>query len=221
MALDFARTATAGELLRIVESLVANDGSAAHAHVRGLMRPNADPRDLADAVHLLCSLHGRHPGLLEHAAEHDEPAAARDWLAQIAARFADERAELVRLAVAAGPQPSTPGQAETEAAVAGQHHALDMLARSSRTACALGAAAALVIDWAGITPLLSTAARRFGLDPVPAFSFDEAEFATLLGAVGGAPAIDRAILFGTEQLLAQHRGLWDLLDARAAARAKG
>ena len=40
-----------------------------------------------------------------------------------------ERATLVKLVAAVGPLPSTPGQAETEAAIAGQRHALDMLAR--------------------------------------------------------------------------------------------
>jgi hypothetical protein len=34
----------------------------------------------------------------------------------------------------------------------------------------------------------------------------------------GTPAIERAILFGAQQLLVQHRGLWDLLEARAEAR---
>ena len=37
-------------------------------------------------------------------------------------------------------------------------------------------------------------------------------------AIGGDPAVDRAIQFGMRQLLAQHRGLWDVLEARAAIR---
>ena len=33
-----------------------------------------------------------------------------------------------------------------------------------------------------------------------------------------APARVRALTFGAEQLLTQHRGLWQLLESRAAAR---
>ncbi len=32
--------------------------------------------------------------------------------------------------------------------------------------------------------------------------------------------LERAMLFGAQQLFAQHRGLWDLLEARASARDK-
>ena len=34
-------------------------------------------------------------------------------------------------------------------------------------------------------------------------------------------AVERAVHFGARQLLGQHRGLWDLLSARAAARVTG
>jgi hypothetical protein len=44
--------------------------------------------------------------------------------------------------------------------------------------------------------------------------------ATVLGALADTPAFERAALFGAQQLLAQHRGLWSLLDARAAARSR-
>ncbi len=46
---------------------VAGDGCARHPHLSSLLEA-AGPqcgRDLADAVHLLCSLHGRYPGLIE------------------------------------------------------------------------------------------------------------------------------------------------------------
>jgi hypothetical protein len=33
-----------------------------------------------------------------------------------------------------------------------------------------------------------------------------------------SPAMERAISFGAQQILAQHRGLWDLLEARQLAR---
>jgi hypothetical protein len=38
--------------------------------------------------------------------------------------------------------------------------------------------------------------------------------------VADSPSFERAMSFGAQQLLAQHRGLWDLLEARQAARAE-
>ena len=38
-------------------------------------------RDLADAVHLLCSLHGRYPGLIELALQRCPKGEAQAWLA--------------------------------------------------------------------------------------------------------------------------------------------
>jgi len=40
--------------------------------------------------------------------------------------------------------------------------------------------------------------------------------ATELSTPGG---VERAMLFGAQQIATQHHGLWDLLDARARARA--
>ena len=40
----------------------------------------------------------------------------------------------------------------------------------------------------------------------------------LLAQSPTAPGVERAMLFGAEQMLAQHRGLWHLLEARASAR---
>ena len=39
-----------------------------------------------------------------------------------------------------------------------------------------------------------------------------------LTMLGAQPSAERAMAFGARQLLAQHRGLWDLLEARASAR---
>jgi hypothetical protein len=36
--------------------------------------------------------------------------------------------------------------------------------------------------------------------------------------VNDGPAMERAISFGAQQLFSQHRGLWDLLEARCVAR---
>ena len=37
--------------------------------------------------------------------------------------------------------------------------------------------------------------------------------------LASSPTVERAMLFGAEQLLLQHKGLWDILEARALARA--
>ncbi len=48
---------------------------------------------------------------------------------------------------------------------------------------------------------------------------DPTETVQLADSLGSeAPAIQRAVNFGAEQILAQHRGLWNLLEAREAAR---
>ena len=197
------------------------EGSAAHPYLSSealLSGPDA-ARNLSDAVHFLCMLHGRHPGVVDHAASRSVETLERRWLDRAAVAFAAERAFLTRLAVAAGPIPSTPGAADSEAAVIGQRHAIEMLARSERNGCALGAAVALVIDWAGVRPVLDTAARRFGVTPPRSGLDDPESIARFADAAAARPAIERALMFGAEQIVLQHRGLWDLLEARQEARA--
>ena len=199
-------------------ALVHADGSEGQAQHARLLMPRVPTRDLADAAHLLCVLHGRQPGVLEHAARRAVDDAAGEWLAELAHAFAGERAYLVRLIAAAGPLPSTPGQAETEAVVSAQRHALEMLAQSDRAGCALGAAAAMALDWAAIRRVFDVAAERLGLDVAPGDFPPPHDSATLIATFAGDPGLERAMLFGAQQLLAQHRGLWNLLEARANAR---
>jgi hypothetical protein len=199
---------------------VAQDGCARHAYVGSLL-DSAGPhaaRDLADAVHLLCSIHGRHPGLIELALSLCPSGPAQVWLSRAAEGFERERLYLVRLASAVGPIPSTPGAAGTEATLMGQRNALETLARSERKGCALGAATALVGDWWPIRRILDRAAARAGIDcPAPSMP-DEASIVEVIGAASDGPASERALAFGSEQLLLQHRGLFDLLEARTSAR---
>ena len=199
---------------------VANGGSARHPQLTSLLAasgPNA-ARDLADAVHLLCHLYGRHPGLIDLALQAGAASPARDWLKDAADSFERERLYLVRLTASVGPQPSTAGAAETEASLLAQRHALETLATSERRGCALGAATALVEDWRSVRRLLDRAAGRAGLD-VPASTLpDEESVAQAIHAGADTPGAERALAFGSEQLLLQHRGLLDLLEARAEAR---
>ena len=199
---------------------VADNGCARHSYVAALTDatgPHA-ARDLADAVHLLCSIHGRHPGMIEVALSLCPKGPAQAWLSRAAEGFERERLYLVRLTSAVGPLPSTPGAAETEATLSSQRNALETLAKSERKGCALGAATALVGDWWPIRRMLDRAALRAGIDcPAPSLP-DESSIVEVINAASEGPASDRALAFGAEQLLLQHRGLFDLLEARAGAR---
>ena len=199
---------------------VAGEGCARHSHLNALLEA-AGPhsgRDLADAVHLLCALHGRYPGLIEIALQRCPKGETHDWLSRASDAFERERLYLVRLTAAVGPLPSTPGAAETEASLVAARHALETLAMSERNGCALGAATALVGDWWPIRRLLDRAAARVGIDaPAPSLP-DEASVVAVIHAAADNPASGRALSFGGEQLLLQHRALFDLLEARADAR---
>lgn len=215
MALQATSTNRVEGAWQVLAALAAADGSTAHPLIATLIAPGAAKRDLADAVHAICTIHGRY--LFEQVAlPADDPAAS--WFAAVTQAFTAERSYLAHLTAAAGPLPSTPRQAEADAAFASQRHAFDMLARSSRTGCAVGAALALVIDWHPIRGVLDAAAERFGVTVPPRDLPDMADIAALATTTGDTPAIRRAIAFGAQQVFAQHRGLWSLLEARASAR---
>jgi hypothetical protein len=200
---------------------VASDGVARHAHLNALLESSGPyaAADLADAVHLLCSLHGRYPGLIEIALQRCPTGEGKEWLDHAAESFERERLYLVRLTSAVGPLPSTPGAAETEASLLAARHALETLASSERKGCALGAATSLIGDWWPIRRLLDRASARVGLEcPAPSLP-DEASVVDVIRRSSDTPASERALAFGGEQLLLQHRAIFDLLEARAAARA--
>jgi len=199
---------------------VASAGTARHSQLASLLAASgpSSARDLADAVHLLCHLYGRHPGLTDLVVQSGTAGGAATWVKDAAESFERERLYLVRLTSAVGPQPSTAGSAQTESAIAAQRHALETLATSERKGCALGAATALVEDWRSLRRLLDRAANRAGLD-IPACTLpDEESVAQAIKAGADTPGAERALAFGSEQLLLQHRALFDLLEARAEAR---
>ena len=213
-----------GDVSQILDAVVAADGTAGHGYASGARASfgaNATMSlpDLADAAYYLCLLHGRHPGVIDHAATRSADNAARNWLIQAADAFARERAYLTQVTVAVGPAPSTAGQSDCETVVSQQRHALDMLAQSDRRGCAMGAAIALVLDWRAVRHVLDIAAIRVGLEPHVCDLPGRAATLEVAREIGGDDAVDRAILFGTRQLLNQHRGLWDVLQARAGIRA--
>lgn len=199
---------------------VGGEGSARHSYLRVLLEASGphSGRDIADAVHLLCSLHGRYPGLVELALQRCPKGPTHEWLSRASDSFERERLYLVRLTSAVGPLPSTPGAAETEASLVAARHALETLAMSEREGCALGAATALVCDWWPIRRLLDRAAARVGTEaPAPSLP-DEASVVAIVDQATQEPGPARALAFGGQQLLLQHRALFDLLEARADAR---
>lgn len=216
-AIETAHTQRTANLL---VALVGAEGSAGHAYPQNAVLTSGREavRNLADAAHYLCVLHGRFPGVIDHAAHKTSHPAALGWLSAASEAFAAERSLLTRLAVATGPSPSTPGQAECETAVLQQRHALEMLAQSDRSGCALGAAFALALDWRAIRTVLDAAARRVSVEPQACMLPDEEETRTVAMIAAESLSFERAMGFGAQQLLAQHRSLWDLLEARQAAR---
>jgi hypothetical protein len=201
--------------------MLSRDGSAAHPWLsnEALLRGPHCARSLADLVHFLCILHGRYPGVVDHAAARTIEEAPRLWLARAAGQFAAERGGLARLAAAAGPVPSTPGAADSDSAVRAQRHAIDMLAQSERSGCAFGAAIAVSVEWTAIRSTLEAAADRFGVTLAPYAQPEIAEIEALCDGFAASLARQRALLFGAEQILVQHKGLFDLLECRHQARA--
>ena len=199
---------------------VADHGSATHPWFgsESLQRGPDATRNLADAIHFLCALHGRHPGIVDLAATRTVEPLGRAWLATASAAAAAERALLNRIAVAAGPAPSTPGGAGSESAIIAQRSALATLAQSDRKGCALGAALAFAADWVPIRTIIDAAAKRFGLDLTASSLGGHDQLRAVAEEAGEAAATERALLFGAQQLALQHRALWDLLEARQQAR---
>lgn len=206
---------TSGLLL----SCVTEHGSASHPYIGSheLLKGSYASRNLADAVHFLTILHGRHPGVVDNAANRSIDPLSRAWFTRAMDGFATERLLLSKLTVAAGPLPSTPGASDNDAVVRAQRHAVDMLAQSERNGCALGAAMALILDWVAIRRVLDVAAVRFGVE-MPAYRLSDSHGVSALADEFDGASIRRAMMFGCEQISLQHRGLWDLLEARQQAR---
>jgi len=87
-----------------------------------------------------------------------------------------------------------------------------------RKGCTLGATTALVQDWRAIRAVLDRAAERAGVEsPSCSLPTDDSIGEAIAAGTDGL-ASDRALAFGADQMLLQHRALFDLLEARAEAR---
>jgi hypothetical protein len=175
---------------------------------------NSLPALLADIAHFLNISHGRFPGVIDHAANKIVDLEARDWLTEATAAFATERAFLNRLTVAAGPIRRHMDQDKVEALLATQQRSFEMLATSDRHGCPAGAALAFSLDWQATRGLLDRMAMMLGIEAQDCNLPSSGSTITLAEALAGNAAAERAMAFGSEQLLAQQRGLWQLIAAR-------
>lgn len=209
-----------GSISERLDHAVAQTGTGAHPHIRSgaLTSVPEAMRNLADAVHFLGLLHGRYPAILDHAARVGAEPSSMRWLDQAALAFAQERHFLSQMAAALGPPPSTLGQTRAENAVAAQCRVLDMLVQSERRGCALGAAITLTLEWRTIRVLLDLSAEKLNIARPRNNLPDLRITARTAEEAAQNAAIERAMMFGSEQLLTQHRSLWDLLTVRAASR---
>lgn len=201
-----------------IAALVAEQGSASANWRRNMAGGRFASDDAADLVHILCGLHGLHPGLLDRSANHCPDSASAAWFRDAIRGFADERRALVALTVAVGPAPSTQGEDATTVALLGHARALDMLAVSERRGCALGVAAGFVLDWRPLRAGLERVAKRLSFDLPPCLLPLADETIGVLNVAGQDSAVCRAIHFGAFQLGLQQGGLWRLLEARHRAR---
>lgn len=220
---NLSRTSSSSPIAAQLISLIGNEGTAAHRYCASAVLGDRqsflrDLVDFADFVHLVALLHGQAPGLIEFAATRTAEVSARGWLLKALDAFALEREYLGRLCVAVGPLPSTSGHHETSTTIAQQRHAIGMLAQSDRRGCALGAALAMVLEWEAIRAILDGGAIRLGMEPPPSRLPVRAEAIALMNDLPEPDRLMRAMLFGAQQLLGQHSGMWQLLEARAAVR---
>lgn len=217
MAIASRHTGTTAENGAIA-ALALADGCAGHPLLARLTAPGAPGRDLADAVHALCAVHGRLGDIFAESARRSLVGLDARWVATVIDAFGPERAYLAHLTAAVGPLPSTPGQAESDSAFAAQRHAFDTLAQSDRAGCSTGAALALAIDWHAFRTILDTAAVRAGVTILPSRLPPPAEIVAIAHAENATVPVRRAMAFGAQQAFAQHRCLCNLIDARATAR---
>lgn len=218
IAIDFGAT--------FVDAVIA-DGSVevtaplAEFIVEGSSRPDlrspfkfARGALVADVAHFINISHGRHPGVIDHAALKIVEDPARQWLMTAIAAFAQERSFLNALTVAAGPERRHSNENKIAALILGQAKNFEMLASSDRKGCPAGAAIAFVIDWQRTRHLLSAVALHTGLDVPPCALPSIDHCLNLAEKLGTTDSSRRAMRFGAEQILAQQKGLWRLIAAR-------
>jgi hypothetical protein len=172
------------------------------------------PALLADIGHFMNICFGRHPGIIDHAGLKIVDQEARGWLAQAIDAFALERSFLNRLTIAAGPVHRQIGQDRVNTLIENQSRSMEMLATSDRNGCPAGAAMAFAIDWQQCRPLLDRAAMILGMEAPNCLLPSIEATAELAQTLANRSIVQRAMLFGSDQMLAQQRGLWQIIATR-------
>lgn len=211
-----------------VRNILADGSAAVIAPLMGFLGDRSDRPDLrtvvknargaliADIAHFINISHGRHPGIIDHAANKIVDDGARKWLVEAIDGFVTERRFLNALTVAAGPIRRHVGQDKVTALIAGQSKNFEMLATSDRRGCPAGSALAFVVDWQQTRPLLDRIALHIGMEPQLIALPPAPVCAALASELARDDAYIRAMGFGAQQMLAQQRGLWQLIAARHA-----
>lgn len=210
----FVRTILSEGSLDVTAPLAAFLGNGGD---RPDLRPHAKAARaalLADIAHFMHISQGRHPGIIDHAAQKIVDDAARSWLIAAIDGFAAERSFLNRLTVTAGPIRRLQGQDKVNTLVESQAKNFQMLATSDRKGCPAGAAIAFLVDWHQTRPLLDMVAYEMGLALTAAQLPSVSECAALAGKLDDGGSYRRAMAFGAHQTLEQMRGLWRLIAAR-------
>ncbi|MBK6706141.1 MAG: hypothetical protein IPG54_01095 [Sphingomonadales bacterium] len=171
----------------------------------------------ADIAHYMNVCFGRHPGIIDFAGQKIVEQEAREWLVKAIDAFALERVFLNRLTVEAGPIHRQIGQDRVNNLIESQGRSMEMLATSDRNGCPAGAAMAFALDWQNSRPLLDYVALRLGIEAPACLLPDRESTAMLATQLARSAAVQRAIAFGQNQMLAQQRGLWQVIAARHQA----
>lgn len=210
----FVRNILADGSLSVIAPLLAFLGDRGDRPDLRAVIKNARGALIADIAHFINISHGRHPGIVDHAANKIVDQDARKWMVEATDGFSAERRFLNALTVAAGPIRRHIGQDKITALISGQTKNFEMLATSDRKGCPAGAAIAFVVDWQQTRPLLERIALHVGMEP-PAIALPSAEqCAGVADQLARDNAYSRAMAFGAQQMLGQQRGLWQLIAAR-------
>lgn len=207
------------DLRALFIELLQNQGSSQHPFQRRLRADGFVELDsaLIDAVRHIAFIHGRFPGLFEEAQRNSPPSAEYSgWLRAMAADFSRERLMLAKLLAHSPSSQAQPTSIAEQLSFEAFGRDLLALSRSERPGCALGAAIALALDWNSIRAVLDRASALFEYSAPPtSMPSDEEIFEKLVNL---DPALERALLFGANELLLRHERLWGILEARHWAR---
>ncbi|APG62750.1 hypothetical protein LPB140_08055 [Sphingorhabdus lutea] len=225
MTLTAQLSSPANDWVRDIFGSVARDGSG--MAIDKLTQYLNDPDDKhrrhrsllvgqlhADICHFLNLCHGQQPGVVDYAENKITGDEAKIWAAKAAIGFGKERDLLNQLTIAAGPPARQAGHDMALHLTQDQPKNLAMLASSDRKGCALGCAMGFVADWHIIRDLLNSLSMKFDLPKSELTLPSIAETMEICVIEGNGPALQRAIRFGFEQVCAQQKGFWAIIDAR-------